>query len=273
MLAGEFRVAQLINGVELAGFVVVSQPEGMAHLVGNHLAQRGAQNLIRQRQRTRPLVDGGGLHEVPLLDHFQHVGEHLHVRREDLTRAGIDRAGSHGFGNRLRYPADHRMARVRRIPVGIVFDAGSILDDDGILEAGDFKGRQPILHTLFDRSAPTCRYLAADIKDNRLHRLRKLSAGVSLLQPKAGDQLTIHHVGRFSARVILIGNCKVAYARVGVAQRQLTLAKLGTIIFDCRCGTIVAIRQCIDRSLSVRTIAGARSFVRTGQNLVSSSNT
>ncbi len=70
-----------------------------------------------------------------------------------------------------RRPADHRVAHVLGIPVGIFLFGRRVAGDDGILEAGFLEHHLPVLHGLLQIRPPLIGHLMAEIKDDRLDRL------------------------------------------------------------------------------------------------------
>ena len=150
--------------------------------------------------------------------------------REDLTRARIVDVRALGVHTGLFHPADHRVARVGRVPVRVFLLAGSIHGHDGILKAGRLKGHLPVFHSLLDVGTPLVRPVAPDVVDDGLDRLREFGRGILLLQPVAVDDLAGDHASRIGGAIVVVAGGEVADPGIGVARHHRLVRKQGDAV-------------------------------------------
>ncbi len=99
---------------------------------------------------------------------------------QNLTGERVNRRGADGEGRiDARKPADRRVARVTRIPFGIV---GLLLHDHGILEADALEGLVPHQRAFLDPLAVFLGNRVLEVEDDRLLGNRERLVGVGLLQ-------------------------------------------------------------------------------------------
>ena len=111
---------------------------------------------------------------------------------DDLAAARIGRARSHRVAHEARRPAHHRVARVVRIPVGILVLRRRILGDDRVLESGLLEHLLPRLDAFLHVATPLGRRRRVDVVRDRLDRLDELAArvrrGILRLETPARDE-------------------------------------------------------------------------------------
>ena len=152
ILLGELRVAELLDGEGIAGTHIVHQAEGVAHLMGGGILHRLAHHVVVELQLAHALVDGAGLDEAPVVEQRHDVMIPDDVGGQNLARAGVYIAGTHGIGRRRSHIAEAVAVQVVGVKRGIVL--GIIQSFDGVLETGTLEGAVPHLDTVLDGLAP-----------------------------------------------------------------------------------------------------------------------
>ena len=95
------------------------EAQRVADLVGHHVADQLAHQLVGERQLLRVRIVGPGLHEVPVLPEVLNVVVELHVRFEDFAAARIVHVRADRVLGRRRQPPDHGVTHVFAAPVRI----------------------------------------------------------------------------------------------------------------------------------------------------------
>ena len=180
-------VAHPLVRVERARLHVVLEAEGVAHLVGHHVGEQLAHQVVWQGQRARARVEGPHLHEVPVAQQVHDVVVELDVGLENLPRARVVHVGAGRVLDRRRQPANDRIAGVLGAPVGVLLDRRRLARDDRVAEPGLLERRLPRLDALPHVRHPLRGGRGVDPEGDGGHRIGQRLVRLLLLQPPAGD--------------------------------------------------------------------------------------
>lgn len=153
------------------------QTQRVAHLVSGHIAQRLAHHVVIENLLAHARIDGSRLGETPVVHQRNNVVVPDDVGHQDLARAGIGVARSHGVGYVGNGIANAVVANVIGIERRIV---GIVAGLHHVFETGGFEA-------VFQSSTPcftTSRHLVGkgvvDVEDDLALRLDQLAAVIFL---------------------------------------------------------------------------------------------
>ena len=126
--------------------------------------------------------------------------------------------------DRRRQPADHRVARVFRTPVGILGRRRRVLREDRVLEARRLERALPALDAALQIRNPLGGRGRIDPVDDRLHRLRQRGRRVLLFETVARDVAALRRAVLVLA-VVHLPHREVADALVEQARRHRLLGQ------------------------------------------------
>ncbi len=164
---------------------------------------------------------------------------------------------------RRRQPADHRVARVLRAPVGILFGRRRFLRDDRVLEPGGFERGLPALDALLHVRHPLRRRRRIDPVDDRLHRFRERRVRIFLLQPPARDVAALRRAVLVAAVVQSGGRRSSRRARRTAAAASASPAAAPCCSASARCAC-----RCAAAARRGRRPAPARTAASAGRGRV-----
>ena len=187
-------VAELLHRGLAAGAHVVTQAQGVAHLVGGDEADEVAHQFVVIFHLAGARVH---LHLVPVVDERHDIVVPADVAFEDFAGTRVMDIGSIGVGRGGSEVADYGEAGVLHAHVGIVFRP--FLGADGVLPARLLEGLLPVVHAGDQVRAPLLRGRRVDVVDDGLDRLHEFAALLLLhvlrtgFQAPAGDEADALH--------------------------------------------------------------------------------
>ena len=173
----ERRTAQRVHRERIARPHVMHQSQRVAHLVSGHIAQRLAHHVVVEDLLAHARIDGARLGETPVVHQRNDVVVPDDVGHQNLARAGIGVARTHGIGHVGDGIADAVVTNVIGVERRIV---GIVAGLHHVLEAGGFESRVPVLDALFHHLAPLVGEGIVDIEDDLALRLDQLAAVIFL---------------------------------------------------------------------------------------------
>ena len=223
VLGREFLVPKLRHGKGRACLHVVGEPQCVADLVGDHIGQALADQVVGKGQGLGFGIVRRGLDEVPVADELEDVVVNQDVGLEDFACPRVVDMRSHRVFDRGGEPSDRGITGVLGIPFRVFTRGRGVLGDDRVLEPCLLEGGLPHLDALLDEGPPLGGNFPADVVDDLLLGLGDLGGGVFLLEPPASDVLDV-----FNLVVADVG--EVLKARSEVADPAVELAGLHRLV-------------------------------------------
>ena len=215
-------VPQFLHGHRARSTEVVAQAQGVAHLVTADEAYELPHQFLVVVHLACGLVDGAGLHHVPVMNQRHHIVVPADVALQDFACARVAHVRSVGIGYGAGQIADDGVS-------GILHRHDAVLAlrpfqcIDGILEAGLLEGLLPVVHAGDEVLAPLFRCGRVDVVYDGLrgfhqfapaHLLHVLGPGFQT--PSADESLRAYALLGVVVRIVAV--CEESDARVVVAR-------------------------------------------------------
>ena len=193
--AGEGGGTERVGGIGCRSNHVMSESEGMSHLMAGNETDGIADEFVRQVKSTGTWVGGRCLHTNPLADERLHVVPPDDVRLQNLAGARVESGRTHGiclFGGSI---GEDRITHV------VTFNIKGVVrhnDTHGIFEPSPFEGFVPIENALCDIRTQMGGHCTANVERDGLHWLHQfsthISQGVTGHETPTGDVVGVFHL-------------------------------------------------------------------------------